>query len=71
MSANSEETAAQANMVASASEQVTRNVSTVATAAEEMSASAKEIAKNASEAQGGRAGGEGRRGDEQHRWQTG
>ena len=41
---------AQANVVASASEQVSKNVATVATSAEEMSASVKEIAKNATEA---------------------
>jgi len=50
MSSNSEETATQSNVVASASEQVSKNVATVATSAEEMSASVKEIAKNANEA---------------------
>ena len=50
MSGNAEETAAQANVVAAASEQVTRNIQTVAAAAEEMNASIREIAKNAHEA---------------------
>ena len=50
MSSNSEETAAQAGVVANASEQVGKNVSTVAASAEEMSISVREIAKNASEA---------------------
>jgi len=50
MSSNSEETAAQAGVVAGASEQVSKNVQTVAASAEEMSISVREIAKNASEA---------------------
>jgi methyl-accepting chemotaxis protein len=50
MSANAEETSAQANVVAAAAEQVSSNVATVATAAEEMGASIREIAKSASEA---------------------
>ena len=50
MSSNSAETAAQSNVVASASEQVSKNVATVATSAEEMSASVKEIAKNSNDA---------------------
>ena len=50
MGANSEETAAQANVVSAASEQVSKNVQTVATGAEQMSASIKEIAKNSNDA---------------------
>ena len=50
MGASAEETAAQANLVAAASTQVSNNVSTVATGAEEMGASIKEIAKNTAEA---------------------
>jgi methyl-accepting chemotaxis protein len=50
MSSNSEETAMQSNVVAAASEQVSRNIATVAASAEEMSATVREIAKNASEA---------------------
>jgi len=50
ITANSEETSAQANVVANASAQVNQNLQTVATGAEEMGASIKEIAKNASEA---------------------
>ena len=50
MSANAEETSAQAGVVSAAAEQVSKNVQTVATAAEEMSASIKEISKNAAEA---------------------
>ncbi len=50
MAANSEETAAQASVVSTAAEQVSRNVATVATAAEEMGASIKEIARNANDA---------------------
>ncbi len=50
MSANAEETSAQANVVAAAAEQVSKNIETVATAAEEMSASIKEISSNTTEA---------------------
>lgn len=50
MSANAEETSAQARMVSTAAEKVSRNVQTVATGTEEMSASIREIAKNAAEA---------------------
>ncbi len=50
MNNNTEETARQAGVASSASEQVATNISMVATAAEEMSASVQEIAKNASEA---------------------
>ena len=50
MSANAEETAAQANAVAGASEQVSTNVQTVAAGTEEMSASIREIARNAADA---------------------
>jgi methyl-accepting chemotaxis protein len=50
MSSNSEETAAQANVVSAASEQVSKNVQTVAAGAEEMSASIREIAKNTNDA---------------------
>ena len=50
MSANAEETAAQANAVSAATEQVSRNIQTVASGADEMSASIKEIAKNTAEA---------------------
>ncbi|HKI36193.1 MAG TPA: GAF domain-containing protein [Gemmataceae bacterium] len=50
MSANAEETAAQAGVVSAAAEQVSKNVQTVATGMEEMSASIKEIAKNSAEA---------------------
>jgi methyl-accepting chemotaxis protein len=50
MSSNAEETAAQANVVSTASEQISRNIQTVATGAEEMGASIREIAKNAMEA---------------------
>jgi methyl-accepting chemotaxis protein len=50
ITANSEETSAQAGVVSKAAEQVSQNLQTVATGAEEMSASIKEIAKNASEA---------------------
>lgn len=50
MGANAEETSAQSNVVAAATEQVNKSVGTVATAAEEMSSSVKEIAKNAVEA---------------------
>jgi methyl-accepting chemotaxis protein len=50
MVGNAEETAAQASVVAAASEQVSRNVQIVASGTEEMSASIREIAKNAQEA---------------------
>ena len=50
MGENAEETANQAGVVSTASEQVNANVDMVATGAEEMSASIKEIAQNASEA---------------------
>jgi|GEM_PF-521089 methyl-accepting chemotaxis protein len=50
MSANAQETAAQAGVVAAASEEVGTNVQTVATGAEEMSASISEIANNANQA---------------------
>jgi methyl-accepting chemotaxis protein len=50
MSANAEETSAQAGVVAAASEQVGSNVQTVATGAEEMSASIGEISNNATQA---------------------
>ena len=50
MTANAEETSAQANLVTAASEQVNRNVQTVASATEQMSASIREIAKSANEA---------------------
>jgi methyl-accepting chemotaxis protein len=49
MSANAEETNAQAGVVSAASEQVSKNIQTVATAAEEMTASIKEIAKSATQ----------------------
>lgn len=50
MSANAEETSAQAGVVAAASEEVGTNVQTVATGAEEMSASISEISNSASQA---------------------
>ncbi|MCX8156379.1 MAG: methyl-accepting chemotaxis protein, partial [Verrucomicrobiae bacterium] len=50
LSSNAEETASQANVVAGASEQVSKSVATVATAAEEISASIKEIARQAVDA---------------------
>jgi methyl-accepting chemotaxis protein len=50
MSANAEETSSQANLVATAAEEVNKNLQTVATGTEEMGASIKDIAKNASEA---------------------
>jgi len=50
MSANAEETAAQAGVVSAASEQISANIQTVATGAEEMSASIKEISQNSHEA---------------------
>jgi methyl-accepting chemotaxis protein len=50
MGSNAEETSAQASVVATAAEQVTRNLNAVATATEEMTASIREIATNASEA---------------------
>ncbi|NKY09751.1 methyl-accepting chemotaxis protein [Cellulomonas hominis] len=46
----SDETSAQAGVVAAAAEQVSRNVQTVAAGAEQMGASIREIAQNASEA---------------------
>jgi methyl-accepting chemotaxis protein len=49
MSANAEETSAQANVVSAASEQVSKNVLTVATSADQMTASIKEIARSAAE----------------------
>ncbi len=50
MGSNAAETAAQANVVSAAAEEVSRNVQTVATGTEEMGASIREIAKNASDA---------------------
>ncbi|MBD5781022.1 PAS domain-containing protein [Pelagicoccus sp. NFK12] len=50
MNTNTADTARQAGVASSASEQVATNISMVATAAEEMSASVQEIAKNAAEA---------------------
>jgi methyl-accepting chemotaxis protein len=50
ITANSEETAAQADVVSKAAQQVSQNLQTVATGAEQMGASIKEIAKNATEA---------------------
>lgn len=50
MNNNTEDTARQAGVASSASEQVSTNISMVATAAEQMSASVHEIAKSASEA---------------------
>jgi methyl-accepting chemotaxis protein len=50
ITANSEETSAQAKVVSDATAQVTQNLQTVATGAEEMGVSIKDIAKNASEA---------------------
>lgn len=50
MAGNAEETATQANVVASASDEVSRNVTAVAAGAEQMQASIREIAKNANEA---------------------
>lgn len=50
MSANAEETSAQAGVVAAASDEVGKNVQTVAKGSEEMSASIREIASNATEA---------------------
>ncbi|MDQ8184784.1 PAS domain-containing protein [Pelagicoccus sp. SDUM812002] len=50
MNNNTADTARQAGVASSASEQVATNISMVATAAEEMSASVQEIAKNAAEA---------------------
>jgi methyl-accepting chemotaxis protein len=50
MAGNSEETTAQANVVSTASSEISRNVQTVATGTEEMGASIKEIAQNANEA---------------------
>ena len=52
MGIGAEETSVQANVVAAASEQVTRNLQTVAAATEEMTASISEISKNASAAAG-------------------
>jgi methyl-accepting chemotaxis protein len=49
MAINAEETAVQANVVAAASEQVSRNVASVSAATEEMQASIREIAKNAND----------------------
>jgi len=50
ITANSEETSAQASVVATATQNVSQNLHTVATGAEEMGASIREIAKNATEA---------------------
>ncbi len=50
ISANSEETSAQAKVVSATTVQVSQNLQTVATGAEEMGASIKDIAKNATEA---------------------
>jgi methyl-accepting chemotaxis protein len=50
MSSNATETAAQANAVSAAAEQVSMNIQTVATGAQEMTAGNREISKNASEA---------------------
>ena len=50
MSANAEETSAQANTVATATQQVSENLHSVATGAEEMTATVQSIASNASEA---------------------
>ncbi|MFN8586793.1 MAG: methyl-accepting chemotaxis protein [Candidatus Eisenbacteria bacterium] len=50
MNDNAAEAAAQTDVVAAASEQVTRNVETVATSAEQLSQSVGEIAKNTTEA---------------------
>lgn len=50
MSANSEETSAQANVVAKATQQVNENLQSVATGAEEMTLTVRSIASNASEA---------------------
>ena len=50
MAGNAEETTAQANVVSTASAEISRNVQTVATGTEEMGASIKEIAQNANEA---------------------
>ncbi len=50
ITANSEETSAQANLASNTAQQVSQNLQTVAAGAEEMGASIKEIAKNAAEA---------------------
>jgi methyl-accepting chemotaxis protein len=50
ITANSEETSAQAKVVADSTQKVSQNLQTVATGAEEMGASIKDIAKNATEA---------------------
>jgi methyl-accepting chemotaxis protein len=50
MAGNAEETSAQANVVSSASDEVSKNVQTVATGTEELNASIREIAQNATEA---------------------
>jgi methyl-accepting chemotaxis protein len=50
MSSNATETAAQANAVSAAAEQVSLNIQTVATGAQEMTAGNREISKNAGEA---------------------
>jgi methyl-accepting chemotaxis protein len=49
MSANTEETSVQANLVSGGAEQVNRSLQTIASGTEEMSASIKEIAKSAHE----------------------
>jgi len=50
ITANSEETSAQASLAANSAQQVSQNLQTVATGAEEMGVSIREIAKNAAEA---------------------
>ena len=50
ITANSEETSAQARVVSEAGEHINHNLQTIATGAEEMSATVNEIAKNAMEA---------------------
>jgi methyl-accepting chemotaxis protein len=50
MAGNAEETSAQANVVSSASDEVSKNVQTVMTGTEELNASIREIAQNATEA---------------------
>jgi len=49
MAGNAEETAAQANVVSAASEQISKNVASVASASEEMQASIREISKSAND----------------------
>jgi methyl-accepting chemotaxis protein len=50
MASTADQTAAQAQVVSAAAEQVNKNIQTVATSTEEMTASIREIAKNANEA---------------------